>query len=126
MNLVDSSGWLAYFADEPGAEHFQEPLHDPASLIIPTVVIFEVYKVILRESSEHNALQAASVMQKGTILDLTPQLAIAAAKVGLQHRIPMADSIIYAAAHLYKALVWTQDADFENLPGVKYFPRLVT
>jgi len=124
MNLVDSSGWLAYFADEPGAEYFQEPLHDTGSLIVPSVVIYEVYKVIVRESSEHNAIQAVSVMQKGISVDLTVQLAIAAAKISLQHRIPMADSIIYAVARSYNALVWTKDTDFEHLPGVNYCPGL--
>ncbi len=123
MNLVDSSGWLAWFANEPGADHFQEPLLDTHSLIVPSVVIYEMYKVTLRESSEHNALQTFSAMQKGRVVDFTSQLAMTADRVSLQYHIPMADSIIYAIAQTYQALIWTRDADFEPLPGVRYFPK---
>ncbi|GAF96693.1 unnamed protein product, partial [marine sediment metagenome] len=91
MNIVDSSGWLAYFADEPNAKHFLIPLKDTASLIVPAVTIYEVFKVVLRESSENEALQAAAAMQRGTVVDLTAKLAIAASKLSLQHRLPMAD-----------------------------------
>lgn len=80
MNIVDSSGWLAYFADEPDAEHFLTPLHDADLLLVPTVTIYEVFKVVLRESGEHNALQAAVAMQKGTVVDLTVPLALSASK----------------------------------------------
>jgi len=70
MNIVDSSGWLAYFADEPNAKHFITPLKDTASLVIPSVTIYEVFKVVLRETSENEALQAAAAMQKGRVVDL--------------------------------------------------------
>ena len=123
MNIVDSSGWLAYFADEPNAKHFLIPLKDSASLVVPTVTIYEVFKVVLRESSENAALQAAAAMIKGTVVDLTAKLAIAAAKLSLQHRIPMADSIILATSHEFNAKIWTQDSDFKNISGVKYFPK---
>ena len=123
MNIVDSSGWLAYFADEPNAEHFLTPLSDSASLVVPTVTIYEVFKVILRESGENEALQAVVAMQKGTVVDLSAPLAIAASKLSLEHNLPMADSIILATAHEFKAIVWTQDSDFESLSKVKYFPR---
>ena len=123
MNIVDSSGWLAYFADEPNAKHFLIPLKDTASLIVPAVTIYEVFKVVLRESSENEALQAAAAMQKGTVVDLTATLAIAAAKLSLQHRLPMADSIILATSQAFNAIIWTQDSDFKNIDGVKYFPK---
>ena len=123
MNIVDSSGWLAYFADEPNAEHFLTPLSDSASLVVPTVTIYEVFKVILRESGENEALQAVVAMQKGTVVDLSAPLAIAASKLSLEHNLPMADSIILATAHEFKAIVWTQDSDFESLSNVKYFPK---
>ena len=123
MNIVDSSGWLAYFADEPGAEHFLAPLRDEASLIVPTVTIYEVFKVVLRESDEDNALQAVAAMQRGQVVDLTVPLALAAAKLSLEHELPMADSIILAAAGEFKAVLWTQDSDFKKIPGVKYFPK---
>ena len=123
MNIVDSSGWLAYFADEPNAKHFQTPLSDSASLVVPTVTIYEVFKVILRESSENEALQAVVAMQKGTVVDLSPPLAIAASKLNLEENFPMADSIILATAQEFKAIIWTQDVDFKNSSNVKCFPK---
>ncbi len=123
MNIVDSSGWLAYFADEPNARHFLTPLNDTASLVVPAVTIYEVFKVVLRESSENEALQAAVAMRKGTVVDLTASMAIAASKLSLEHNLPMADSIILATAKEFEATIWTQDSDFMNIDDVKYFPR---
>jgi predicted nucleic acid-binding protein len=123
MNIVDSSGWLAYFADEPSAKHFHKCLHDPSSLIVPTVTIYEVFKVALRESSENEALQVVAAMQKGKVIDLTPSLAIAASKLSLEHNLPMADSIILATAREHEASLWTLDSDFKKIKGVKYFPK---
>ena len=123
MNIVDSSGWLAYFADEPNAKHFLTPLNDAASLVVPTLTIYEVFKVVLRESNENDALQAAVAMQKGTVVDLTAPLAIAASKLSLEHNLPMADGIILATAKEFNAILWTQDSDLKNINDVKYFPR---
>ena len=123
MNIVDSSGWLAYFADEPNAKHFVTPLSNPDLLVVPTVTIYEVFKVILRESTENEALQAVVAMQKGTVVDLNASLAIAASKLSLEHNLPMADSIILATAQEFKAVLWTQDSDFKRISNVKYFPR---
>ena len=123
MNIVDSSGWLAYFADEPNAKHFISPLKDTDSLVVPTITLYEVFKVVLRESSENEVLQATAAMQKGTVVDLTVTLAIAASKLSLEKGLPMADSIILATAKAYDAILWTQDSDLKNMPGVKYFPK---
>ena len=123
MNIVDSSGWLAYFADEPNGQHFLIPLNDTAALVVPTVTIYAVFKVVLRESSENEALHAVVAMQKGTVVDLTPPLAIAASKLSLEHNLPMADSIILATAKEFEATLWTQDSDFKNINGVNYFPK---
>jgi len=123
MNIVDSSGWLAYFADEPNAKHFLTPLNDTVSLVVPTVTIYEVFKVVFRESSENDALQAAVAMRKGTVVDLTSSLAIAASKLSLEHNLPMAGSIILATAKEFDATIWTQDSDFMNIGDVKYFPK---
>jgi predicted nucleic acid-binding protein len=123
MNIVDSSGWLAYFADEPNAKHFIPPLKDTDGLVVPTITLYEVFKVVLRESSENEALQATAAMQKGTVVDLTVPLAIAASKLSLEKGLPMADSIILATAKAYDAILWTQDSDFRNMAGVKYFPK---
>ena len=123
MNIVDSSGWLSYFADEPSAKHFQIPLCDNESLIVPVITIYEVFKVVLRESGENEALQAVAAMQRGNVVDFTTKLAIAASRISLQYKLPMADSIILATAKDYKATVWTQDIDFKDIPGVNYFQK---
>ena len=123
MNIVDSSGWLAYFADEPNAKHFLAPLTDPATLIVPTVITYEVFKVVLRESGENDALQALAAMQKGTVVALTASLAVAASRLSIMHSLPMADSIILATAQEYDAVIWTQDADLKHMNNVKYFPK---
>jgi predicted nucleic acid-binding protein len=123
MNLVDSSGWLAYFADEPNAKYFLAPLKDIASLVVPTVTLYEVFKVALRESGENQALQAAAAMRKGKVVDLTSSLAIAASKLSLAHKLPMAGSIILATAREFNATIWTQDSDFKDMDNVKYFPK---
>ncbi len=123
MNIVDSSGWLAYFTDEPNAKHFISPLKDTDSLVVPTITLYEVFKVVLRESSENDALQTTAAMLKGTVVDLTVRLAIAASKLSLEKGLPMADSIILTTAKAYDAILWTQDSDFRNMAGVKYFPK---
>ena len=123
MNIVDSSGWLAYFAGEPNARHFLTPLNDAAKLVVPTVTIYEVFKVILRESCEDDALQAIIAMQKGMVVDLRVSLAITASKLSLEYNLPMADSIILATAQEFKAIIWTQDSDFKGISNVKYFPK---
>ena len=123
MNIVDSSGWLEYFAGGENASQYISPLSDQNLLVVPVIVIFEVFKVILREAGEDAALQAASAMQRGILVELTTQRAMSAAALSLKYSLPMADSIILAAAREYKAVVWTQDADFKDLDNVKYFPK---
>jgi len=123
MNIVDSSGWLEYFSGGSNSEKFAPPLQDPLSLIVPVITIYEVFKVVLREFGENEALQAVAAMQQGTIIDLTVSVAINASKLSLEYSLPMADSIILSTAQAYECLIWTQDSDFENLPGVKFFPK---
>jgi len=123
MNIIDSSGWLEYFSDGPNAEHYLQPLNDTASLIVPVITIYEVFKVVLRESSENEAFQAVAAMQKGKIIDLTINISMNASKLSLQHNLPMADSIILATAQAYKCIIWTQDSDFQDIEGVNYFSK---
>jgi predicted nucleic acid-binding protein len=123
MNIVDSSGWLEYFAGGPNSAHFSLPLQDASSLIVPVITVYEVFKVVLREAGENEALQSVAAMQKGKIFDLTVSLSMSAAKLSMQYNLPMADSIILATARKYQCDIWTQDAHFEDLPGVKYFPK---
>ena len=123
MNIVDSSGWLEYFSGGSNSEHFLSPLQEPSSLIVPTITIYEVFKVVLREVGENEALQAIAAMQKGTVVELTASIGMNAAKISMQNNLPMADSIIYATAISHNCIIWTQDADFENLQRVKFFPK---
>jgi toxin FitB len=123
MNIVDSSGWLEYFSGGPNAEYFSSPLRDPSALIVPVITVYEVFKVVLREANENEALQAIAAMQKGLLKDLTTRIAMNAAKISLQHKLPMADSLILATANVYKCTLWTQDSDFENLPMVNFIPK---
>ena len=122
MNIIDSSGWLEYFSDGPNAKHYLTPLNEPSSLIVPVITIYEVFKVVLRESAENEALQAVAAMRKGKIINLNAKLAMDASKLSLQHKIPMADSIILATARAYDCVIWTQDSDFQHIEGVNYFP----
>ena len=122
MNIIDSSGWLEYFSDGPNAIHYLPPLNDTSTLIVPVITIYEVFKVVLRESAENEALQAVAAMQKGKIIDLNANIAMDASKLSLQHHLPMADSIILATARAYCCVIWTQDSDFQHIEGVNYFP----
>jgi predicted nucleic acid-binding protein len=123
MNIIDSSGWLEYFSGGPNAEHFLPPLQESSSLVIPTITIYEVFKVVLREAGENEAIQAIAAMQKGMVVELTTSVAMNAAKLSMKHNIPMADSIILATAISHNCIIWTQDSDFENLQRVKFFPK---
>jgi predicted nucleic acid-binding protein len=122
MNIIDSSGWLEYFSDGPNAIHYLPPLNDTSTLIVPVITIYEVFKVVFRESAENEALQAVAAMQKGKIIDLNANIAVDASKLSLQHHLPMADSIILATARAYDCVIWTQDSDFQHIEGVNYFP----
>ena len=123
MNIVDSSGWLEYFTDGQNAKRFMSVLKDTELLVVPVITIYEVFKVVLRERGENEALVTAAAMQHAPVVDLTVELALSAAKLSLQHRLPMADCIILATAQLHNATIWTQDSDFKGIPGVKYFPK---
>jgi predicted nucleic acid-binding protein len=126
MNIVDSSGWLEYFSGGPNSDQFAEPLKDSSTLIVPVITVYEVFKVVLRESSENEALQVVAAMQKGAVINLTTSIAMNGSRLSLQYRLPMADSIILSTAQSYECIIWTQDSDFENLPNVKFFPKIKT
>lgn len=119
MNVVDSSGWLEYFGDGPNAAFFAGPLAKAEELIVPAISVFEVFRRVLQQRDEASALQAAALMQQGRAVALDPALAIAAAKLSFELKLPMAASIILATARQFNAVLWTQDADSENLPGVR-------
>ncbi|MBT3343416.1 MAG: type II toxin-antitoxin system VapC family toxin [Gemmatimonadetes bacterium] len=123
MNVVDSSGWLEYFANGANADHFAPAIERQADLIVPSLSIYEVFKRILQQRAESEALQAVAAMQQGRVVDLSATLSLSAARLSLHHGLPMADSVILATARYYEATLWTQDADFEGIPGVEYFAK---
>ena len=120
MNIVDSSAWIEYFTEGPNAGFFAGPIERVNDLIVPSLTIYEVFKWIARECDEALALNAITHMQEGEIIDLDARLAIFAAQLSLQLKLPMADSIVYATAVAYNATLWTQDSDFERFEGIKY------
>jgi predicted nucleic acid-binding protein len=123
VNVVDSSGWLEYLADGPNADFFANAILATANLLVPTLSLYEVFKRVLQQRGEDDALQALALMQQGTIVELSASLALSAAHISLNDKIPMADSIMLAIARSYGATLWSQDSDFENIPGVRYIAK---
>jgi toxin FitB len=123
MNVVDSSGWLEYFADGPNADFFGTAIENTSELVVPTISLYEVFKRVIQQRAETEALQAIVAMQQGLVVDLSVTLALEAARLSHQLKIPMADSIMLATAQAYKAELWTQDIDFKGIEGVKYIEK---
>ncbi|MGH8398439.1 MAG: type II toxin-antitoxin system VapC family toxin [Gammaproteobacteria bacterium] len=120
MNLVDSSGWLEYFADGPNAEFFSGAIENVAELVVSSVNIYEVFKRVLQQKGENLALRAVATMGQGKLVEVDERIALSAAQLAISLKLPMADSMILATAHACDAVLWTQDADFERLEGVRY------
>ena len=123
MNLVDSSAWLEYFASGANARHFAAPIEDERALLVPTLALYEVFKRVLAQRGEDDALKAVAYMERGKVVGLAPPTALAAARLSLELKLPMADSIMLATAREHGATLWTQDADFEGLGSVRWFGR---
>jgi predicted nucleic acid-binding protein len=120
MNVVDSSGWLEYFAEGPNAAFFAPAIEKPSELLVPTISLYEVFKRVLQQRDEGQALRAAAVMQQATVVELTAEIALSAAKLSNDMSLPMADSVMLASARAHDAPLWTQDTDFEGIEGVRY------
>ena len=125
MNVVDSCGWLEYFGGGPNAAFFSDVLADVSELIVPSVSIYEVFKRIVQQRDEGAALQAVAMMQQGRVVAFSSPLALSAARLSIEHSLPMADSVILATARANDATLWTQDADFQGVPGVRYVAKSV-
>ena len=123
MNVVDSSAWLEYFANGPNASFFSKAIETTEELVVPSLSLFEVFKRILQQRDENDAIQAIAIMQQGMVVDLDSPLALSAARLSVENKLPLADSVILATAREYDATLWTQDADFQGLKGVKYRKR---
>jgi len=120
MNVVDSSAWLEYLAAGPNAVFFAEAIENVSELVVPTISIYEVFKRIVQQRSENEALQVVAVMQQGRVSEMDSTVALSAARISIDHKLPMADSVMLATAKLNQATLWTQDSHFEGMAGVKY------
>ena len=105
------------------ADFFADAVSDAPRLVVPTICVFEVCRWMRRELGERRALEAMALMQQGSIVDLDATLAISAARLSLEMKLPMADSIILATARAREATLWTQDDDFKGLDAVKYIAK---
>ena len=123
MNVMDSSGWLEYFADGTNAEFFAPAIENLDELLVPTISLYEVFKRVLQQVGEDKALEAIAIMMQAQVVNLDTSIAISAAKISDEIKIPMADSIMLATARNYEAVLWTQDVDFADLPDVKYVAK---
>jgi len=123
MNVVDSSGWLEYFADGPNADFFAPAIENVAELVVPTISIYKVFKRVLQQRDESHALEAVAVMHQGTVVEFDAATALSAAKLSVELRLPMADAVMLATARVHMAMLWTQDADFKGVEGVEYIEK---
>jgi len=120
VNLVDTSAWIEYFFGGPNAAYFAGPIEDTGHLIVPVVCLYEVFKKVNHVADEARAFRSVAQMKQGRVVDLSEEVALSAATISLKHRLPMADSFIYATAQFVCAVVWTQDEHFKNLADVNY------
>ncbi|CAM3481773.1 type II toxin-antitoxin system VapC family toxin [Polaromonas hydrogenivorans] len=120
MNVVDSSGWIEYFQDTPRADLFAAAIEDRDRLLVPTISLFEVHRVLSRALPAELVETCLDVMRRGRVLDLTDRRAIAASEAATRHGLALADAAIYSMALEHGATLWTQDVDYQGLPGVSY------
>lgn len=120
MNVVDSSAWLEYFANGPNAAFFAPAIEKTSDLLVPSLTLYEVFRRVLQQRDEGHALQAVAVMEQGSVIDLDAPLALIAARTSIEHRLPLADSVVLATARTHDAVLWTQDANFKGMAGVEY------
>src|SRR5215510_10515127 len=123
MNIIDSTFWLEYFADTEAGDIISEIIENSKELLVPTITIYEVFKKLLSEKGEDDALLAIAHMKQGKIVDLNDEISLSAAKISNNNKIPMADSIIYATNLKFNSILWTQDKHFEGLKSVNYFKK---
>lgn len=123
MNIVDSSGWLEYFAGTKNARHFARAIEDTDHLLVPSIIIYEIFRKLLQAKDEHTALTIIGHMRLGKVVDADLEVVLLAAKLGVTHKIPFADSIILATSRIHSATIFTQDDDFASIEGVRYFAK---
>ena len=124
MNLVDSCGWLEYFADGDNADFYAPALQDVEQLLVPTICMYEVFKVVQQQRGEDAALQAVALLRQGREALLSSEISLYAARLSEEYRLPMADAVIYATCLRYHAVLWTQDSHFAGLDHVQYIEKI--
>jgi predicted nucleic acid-binding protein len=120
VNVVDSSAWLEYLTNGPNASFFAPAIEAVSDLLVPAIVLYEVFRRVVQQRGEDAALQAAALLHQGEIVPVDSALALYGARLGVEHKLPLADSLVYATSRLRKAMLWTQDADFKDLPDVRF------
>jgi len=123
MNVIDSSGWIEFFLAGPSGPLFKPVIEQRDALLVPVIALYEVHKILSRKLPAEKVEQALDVMRLGRVVDLTDRRAIAAANVAVEHRLAMADAVMYSVALEFKATFWTQDVDYQGLASVNYFPK---
>lgn len=123
-HVVDSSAWLEYFADGPSAEHFAPVIENPRALLVPAITLYDVFERVASQRDENDAIACLAVMQQGEVVAIDAALSLIAAQLSIRHKLPMAHSLIYAIARQANATLWTQDADFNGLADVQFFPKI--
>lgn len=123
MNVIDSSGWLEYFTNGSNASIFAPIIENTENVLVPTISLFEVFKRVLIEKNRNDALEAVAIMKDGRVIDLDDSLALVAAELSYELKLPLADSIILATARANNATLWTQDAHFKGMDGIKYIEK---
>ena len=123
MNVVDSTLWLEFFADTKAGNNISDVVENPSELVVPTITLYEVFKKLLIERDEDDALFAIAHMRQGKVIDLNDELSLYAARISSDYKIPMADSIIYATSLKYSCILWTQDKHFYGLKSVNYLEK---
>ena len=123
LAVIDSSAWLEYFAGGPNAEAFAAPIEDLPNRLVPSLTLFEVFKRLLLQVGEAQALRAVASMRAGQVVELDADIAVEAARLSAQAGLAMADSVVLATARVHGGELWTQDADFAGMADVRYFPK---
>jgi toxin FitB len=116
--IIDSSGWLEYVTDDVNADKFAPYLEGEFEVLIPAIVVYEVYKRLLVAVSRSAAESFAGEAAHRTILPLDGGLALRAAAASIDHHLSMADAIIYATAVTHNVELVTGDEHFRGLAGV--------
>ena len=123
MNIVDASGWIEFFLAGTNGPKFKPVIENTSELLVSSVNMYEVHRVLSRKLPSELRDMCLEVMRRAPVIELNDERAIAASELSLKHSLAMADAAMYAIALEHKAVLWTQDADYQGLKGVKYFPK---